>query len=102
MLSRLRAMIVVCLTLPLVIGCGTLNTGHRDLDRTFNKAQAATEKPASCCVIAGLTGLFGWLWFTNDGTIEYDPSAPEGEKVSLGFDHDHDPDPGTAQAYISH
>ena len=88
MLSRLRATLVVSLTLPLIAGCGTLNSGHRDLDRTFNNAQTATEKPARCCVIAGIAGLFGWFWATHDGTIEYDPSAPEGERVSLGFKDD--------------
>ena len=59
MLQSLRATIVVCLTLTLCAGCGTLNTGHRDLDSTFNKAQTATEKPASCCIVAGIAGLFG-------------------------------------------
>jgi hypothetical protein len=102
MLPSLRVTTVVLLTLPLCAGCGTLNTGHRDLDRTFNKAQTATEKPASCCVVAGLTGLFGWLWFTNDGTVEYDPSAPKGERVSLGVAHDHEPDAGTTEVYVSH
>jgi hypothetical protein len=102
MLSSLRNTTAVLLTLPLFAGCGTLNTGHRDLDRTFNKAQTATEKPASCCVVAGLTGLLGWLWFTNDGTVEYDSSAPKGEKVSLGFEHDHEPDPGQTQVYTAH
>jgi hypothetical protein len=88
MLPNLCAAIILCLVLSLCAGCGTLNTGHRDLDRTFNKAQTATEKPGECCVVAGLAGLFGWFWATHDGTIEYDPSAPKGEKVSLGFEDD--------------
>jgi hypothetical protein len=81
MLSNLRVTIVVCLTSPLFIGCGTLNTGHRDLDNTFNKAQNSTDKPGLCCL------AFLWMWVPHS-KVECDPTAPEDEKFKLGFEDD--------------
>ena len=83
----LRAAVLFALMLPATVGCGTLNTGNRTLDRTFNKAETATEKPAKCFLVTGLATVFGWLWL-RDGTLEYTPSAPGGEKVSLGWRDD--------------
>jgi hypothetical protein len=81
MRSSLRAAIVVSLIVPLAVGCGTLNTGHRDLDNTFNRAQNATDKPGVCC--------FAFLWmFVPHSKVEYDPTAPEDEKLKLGFEGD--------------
>jgi len=87
MSPELRAAVLIALMLPATAGCGTLNTGNRSVDRAFNRAETATEKPAKCFLITGLAAAFGWLWW-RDGTLEYTPSAPEGEKVSLGWRDD--------------
>ncbi len=76
---------IILMLMPAIVGCGTLHTGNRDLDRSFNSAQEATEKPTRCFLITGLVAACGWFWATHDGTVDYDSGAPAGEKVSLGF-----------------